>query len=355
MIENHSSTPRVSIIVVSWNVRDLLLKCLQSVFSDSSAPSLEVIVVDNDSSDDTVDTVVRRFPQVTLIRNHLNVGFPIANNEALSFTSGEYVLYLNPDTEVRPGTLDACVAELDRDPSVGAVGSRLEFPDGTIQFDGARRTYRLRHLMFEVLYLHTLFPHSRTFGDHLMGDWDHRGTRDVEALCGAFIMVRRGLAVELGGLPTEVFMYHEDLSFCLRILKRGYGIRYLGNVTTVHHTKQSSSRSSAPLGLLEAECKYRFVKESGGSATLARVALAVRAVTRLGIALPGALAPRGLKKRYPRVFDYRMHFMQLAWSVRPASVRHLMPRPPANGTTYDLYRNGIPVAGPNSQSSRAAL
>src|SRR5690606_31348674 len=167
----------------------------------------------NASSDGTAQAVREHFPHVRVISNSVNVGFPRANNQALACARGRYVLYLNPDTEVRPGTLGACVAELDANPDIGVVGCRLESPDGTIQYEGARNTYRFRHLAFELLWLHMFFPRSRIFGDHRLGSWDHRGTRDVEAVSGAFMMVRRELAVRLGGLPDDVFMYHEDLSF----------------------------------------------------------------------------------------------------------------------------------------------
>src|SRR5688572_15367533 len=175
-----SDSPVLSIIIVSWNVRALLLKCLDAVYGDPSAPPLEVLVVDNASSDGTVTAVLAHYPQTVVIANAQNVGFPRANNQALPFTNGRYVLYLNPDTEVRPGTLVACTAELDRDHTIGAVGSRLEFANGDVQFDGARRAYRLRHLLLEVFYLHTLFPRHPFFGHQVIGEWDHCDNRDVE-------------------------------------------------------------------------------------------------------------------------------------------------------------------------------
>jgi GT2 family glycosyltransferase len=155
--------------------------------------------------------------------------------------------------------------------------------------------------------------------------------RDVDTISGAFMMVRRPLALSLGGLPEEMFMYHEDVAFCLRVRRAGHRIRYLGNVTTTHHSGQSSSRSSARLGLLEAEYKYRFIREADGPlhGALARVVLGVRAVTRVIIGIVGAPAPLSLKRRYPRVFDVRLHALQLAWSVAPWTVRNVMPKAPA--------------------------
>jgi GT2 family glycosyltransferase len=325
-----AETPVLSILIVSWNVRDMVLGCLALLYADTAAPSFEVILIDNASEDDTVAAVVERFPQVRVLANRDNAGFARANNQALARARGRHVLFLNPDTEVDAGTLRACVQELERDADIGLVGCRLESSDGVIQFECARNMYRFRHLMFELLYLHMLFPRSRIFGHHLMGDWNHAGVRDVEAVNGAFMMVRGDLARELGGLPEDLFMYHEDLSFCLRVQRAGYRLRYRGDVRTVHHWAQSSRRSSARLGLLEVECKHRFIRESSGPrwGAAARVVLGARAVLRMGVSAVGLLLPRRWTERYPRVFDLGLYWLQLRWSVRPASVANLLPRGP---------------------------
>lgn len=322
--------PILSILIVTWNVRDMALACLASLYADTEAPSFEIILIDNASEDGTVGAVVERFPGVRVLANRDNAGFARANNQALAQARGRYVLYLNPDTEVDAGTLGACVDELDTNTEVGLVGCRLESPDGSIQFECARNIYRFRHLMFELLYLHMLFPRHPLFGHHLMGDWDHTGVRDVEAVNGAFMMVRSEIARQLGGLPEDLFMYHEDLSFCLHVQRAGHRLRYRGDVRTIHHRGQSSRRSSARLGLLEVECKHRFICESSGArwGAAARAMLGVRAVLRMGISAAGLLLPRRWTEQYPRVFDLQLYWLQLRWSVRPASVAKLLPRTP---------------------------
>lgn len=325
-----TQAPVLSIIIVAWNVRDLLLACLASIHADPSSPPHEIIVVDNASGDGTAEAVVTRYPAVRVLANRENVGFPRANNQALAHARGRYVLYLNPDTEVGAGTLGACVRELAAHPDVGVVGCRLESKEGFVQYEGARNLYRFRHLVYEVLYLHMLFPGSARFDDHRMGQWDHRDDRDVEAVSGAFMMVPRDLAQQIGGLPEDLFMYHEDLSFCLRVQRAGRRVRYLGSVHTVHHRGRSSARSSARLALLEVECKHRFIAEADGPrwAAAARAVLALRALLRMGL---GALAlplPRRWKAAFPRVFDIRLYWLQLRWSLQPASVAMHLPRAP---------------------------
>lgn len=320
-------SPDLSVLIVTWNVRDRVLACLTSIVRDSTAPNLEIIIVDNASTDDTVQAVREHFPAVRMIANTSNIGFPRANNQALAHARGRHILYLNPDTEVISGTLTACVRELDADAELGVVGCRLEFPDGRIQNEGARNTYRFRHLLFELMYLHMLFPRSRIFGHHLMGDWDHRGTRNVEAVCGAFMMTPREVALQLGGLPEDVFMYHEDLSFCLRVLRSGRRLRYLGDVSIVHHCAQSSRQSSARFGVLEVESKYRYIREADGPvwAIVARGVLILRSITRLGVCLMGVVLPARLKDPYPRVFDWRMHLLQIVWCVSRRSALRWAP------------------------------
>lgn len=327
MTEHTSAAPDLSVLIVSWNVRDHVLACIGSIVADAAAPTTEIILVDNASADDTIAAVRKAYPGVRVIENADNAGFPRANNQALAIARGRHVLYLNPDTEVAAGTLGACVAALDADPGLGAVGCRVTYPDGRIQYECARSRYRFRHLLYEVLYLHMLFPDSRIFGEHLIGSWDHAATREVEAISGAFMMVPRSVALEVGGLPEDVFMYHEDLSFCLRLRKTGRRLLYRADISIVHHGGQSARRSPARLGLLETEAKQRFILESDGPvwAAAARVVFGVRSVIRLGICVAGILVPASVKARYVRVFDWRTHALQLVWSISPMLTRRWLP------------------------------
>ena len=183
--------PDLTVIVVTWNVREPVLACLEALTRRAQNTTLEVIVVDNASSDGTVEAVAETFPTVRIIENTENVGFPRANNQALWLARGRHVLFLNPDTIVGEGTLAACLRELDHDPEIAMVGCRLVYPDGRLQKECARRHYRLRHLLWEAFYLQIRFPDHPIFADQMMGSWDHEGRRDVEALTGAFMMVRK--------------------------------------------------------------------------------------------------------------------------------------------------------------------
>lgn len=336
--ERTEHPPDLSVVIVTWNSRAVVLACLQSIVDRTGSLDVEAIVVDNASSDGTVAAIRGAFPGVLLIAHGGNLGFPAANNDALSHARGRHILFLNPDTEVGEGTLEACVQQLDRDPTIGMVGCRMMFPDGRVQYEGARRDYRLRHLVWEAFYLHEIFSGNRIFAHQLIGEWDHRDTRDVEAILGAFMMVRADLARRIGGLPDEVFMFHEDLAFCLRVRAAGHRIRYLAEVETVHHDGGASRvRKSTPLSLLEGEVRVRLIRERGGRvrAALARPFFAFRSAVRLAGALAGgAAAALGasrlpalarVRAQRPKAFDARLHALHLLWSVAPGAVNRLLP------------------------------
>jgi GT2 family glycosyltransferase len=320
--------PVLSVIIVTWNVRDLTLDCLTHLHRATEGMHTEVIVVDNASTDGTVDALRNTHPDIRVIANRENVGFPAANNQALAMARGKYVLFLNPDTRVGTQAVRACMDSLEKDAAIGMAGCRLDLENGAVQLECARRPYLLQHMLIETLYLHMLMPRNRIFGDHLMSWWDHRDVRDVEAICGAFMLARADVARQVRGLPEDVFMYHEDLAFCLRVRQAGWRIRYRGDVSTVHLWRGSSSKSSESLALLEGAYKIRLIRDAQGdvAAAAARALFAIRCASRLLLAAVGQLLPmRGVRQRYPRVFDVRTHGLQLMWAVAPFTVAHRVP------------------------------
>jgi GT2 family glycosyltransferase len=328
------SRPDLSIIIVTWNVRDLALACLDSIYANCAGLDIDVVIVDNSSEDGTTGAIRAAFPDVRVLEAEGNVGFPRANNLGFGVARGRHILYLNPDTVVGPGALVRCVEELDSHSALGVVGCRLVYPDGRVQRESGRRIYRLRHLAAEVFFLHMLFPESRLFGHHLMGDWDHRDDRDVEAVSGAFMMARRETVEAVGGLPDDLFMYHEDMAFCLRARRAGWGIRMLGSVESVHLAGQSSAqRVDRGLALLSGEYRIRLIREAdgGAAAAIARALFALRSAVRVvaGALLRVVPGAGVLRRRYPQSFDVATQWLLLRWAVVPGTVAHLVPTAPA--------------------------
>jgi N-acetylglucosaminyl-diphospho-decaprenol L-rhamnosyltransferase len=322
----------VTIVIVTYNNRHFMGPCLGSIRAHAGVP-VQVVVVDNASSDGTPELIAAEFPEVELVRNAGNVGFPPACNQGARLARGGHVLFLNPDTELLPGALPACVAELAGDPGVGIVGCRLSYPDGRIQYAGGRNEYRLAHLVGELLYLHVLLPSHPRFGHHLIGDWDHTGVRDVEAVSGAFLLIRREALAAVGGMPAEIFMGHEDLAICLRVRRAGWRVRYRGDVAIVHVHPEPSPERSRRVMVLEGAIKVSLIRERDGAlaGAAARVLFGVRSALRLAVAGVALLIPGlgGVRRRYPRLFSAGLNLDLLLWSISPRLVERRMPRAPA--------------------------
>lgn len=236
--------PELSIIIVSWNTRDLLRDCLLSIYRETKAISFEIFVVDNASSDNTQVLVTKEFPQVKLIKNKENVGFARANNQAITESKAEYILLQNPDTVVLSGALDTMLDFMEKHPQVGVIGPKLLNADRTLQLS-ARSFPTLRTAFFESFYLYKLFPHNKIIGKYYMSHWDHNDTRQVDWISGACLMARRKAIEEVGLLDEQFFMFSEEVDWCFRIRKAGWKVYFLPQAQVIHfRAKSVEPRSS---------------------------------------------------------------------------------------------------------------
>lgn len=261
----------LSIVIVSYNVRELLAECIQSVFSiqysreassiQSSTQALntehcslntEIFVVDNASSDGSAAMVRERFPSVSLIENAENRGFAAANNQAFAETRGRYVLMLNPDTVVRGGALETLVEFMDAHPRAGACGGKLLYADGTLQ-QSAFAFPTLAQIFLDFFPLHWRATDSRLNGRYPRA-WYERGEPfQVDHPLGADLMVRReivdpavssGAAEQVGWLDDRFFIYCEEIDWCIRIKRAGWQIWCVPQAEIVHHEAQSTRHAS---------------------------------------------------------------------------------------------------------------
>lgn len=310
-----SAVADLSIVIVTWNNEREIADCLRSIRADAAGLRCEVFVVDNASRDATCRVVRDQFPEVHLIANPDNRGFPIANNQAFERAAGRHTLILNPDTILRPGTLAQCVEYLETHPDTGAVGCRLIYPDGEIQYDCARRFPDLLTLFLESFYVHMLFPRLPLFGGMAMRHWDHRDSREVPCLMGAFILVRTPIVRELGGMNTDVFMFYEDMDFCYRIRRAGWKIYYLASAVTVH---LHGASKHGTVSSLAGPTLWTFFRQHRGRAAAAacRGILLLRAVTRLAL---GAVVLAPLRVLQPQrrtsLTDLKSHWKLLKWAL----------------------------------------
>lgn len=227
--------PDISIVIVNYNVKQLLLTCLASLYRNSSGFSFEVILVDNASSDGSADEVKNKFPQVKLIENKINLGFPAANNQAFKLTKGNYVLMLNPDTELRDNSLLKLKQYLDENKEISLIGPKLLNPDGTLQYS-AWKFPKLKYIVAEMLYLNWLI------GNKYYSNNNFSKPFQVDSLSGAAILIRSETLAMLGGLNEKLF-WIEDIDLCYRIKKAGMKIVYYPDSEITHHIGQSAKKN----------------------------------------------------------------------------------------------------------------
>lgn len=231
----------LSIIIVNFNTKKLTLECIQSIYDSNIIHEFEIIVVDNHSSDDSVDVIKRKFPMVKLIENKDNLGFSKANNQAMFVSEGRYVLLLNSDTIVMQTTLSYIVDFMDKNKDIGSAGCKVLLPDGTLDKACHRGFPTPEASFYYMIGLAKKFPNNQKFNSYHKSYLNMDETHEIDCLVGAFMMVRRKAIDEIGLLDENFFMYGEDIDWCYRIKEANWKIYYNPTVSIVHY-KGASSR-----------------------------------------------------------------------------------------------------------------
>jgi GT2 family glycosyltransferase len=279
----------LSIIVVNWNTRGLLAGCLASVYAHPPKGKFEVFVVDNASTDGSVQLARESFPQVRLIENSENLGFARANNQAIRECTGRFVLLLNPDTEVQPGALETLIDFMDEQQAAGAAGARLVNPDGTLQPSChpaptlSRELWRLFHL--DALHPYACYP---------MGRSDLETPHQVDVAGGACLVLRRDALRQVGLLDEDYFIFSEEVDLCHRLRQRGWEIFWVPQSVAMHHGGRSTQQVAAAMFLRLYQGKVLYFRKHHGRLAAQRYKL---------ILLTAALA--------------RLLLCPLAWLERP--------------------------------------
>jgi hypothetical protein len=255
------SKPDLGIIIASYNTRDLLRTCLRSVYASQGDFTLEVCVVDNASPDESAEMVATEFPQVHLIANEKNVGYPRANNHGLRAFgfiessnpgpntatlephSPKFALLLNPDTELPPDALARMLDFMAEHPEAGISGPKLVLPDGSLDLACRRSFPTVAVSLYRMAGLSRLFPHSPRFGRYNLTYLDPDQVTEIDAVEGAFMLVRAEAIAQAGLMDGQFFMYGEDLDWAYRIKQAGWKV-YYNPAVTVLHVKRAASRHS---------------------------------------------------------------------------------------------------------------
>jgi GT2 family glycosyltransferase len=229
----------LSIIIVNWNVKPLLERCLQSIFQETSDISYEVFVVDNASADGGVEMIKERFSKrVKLIANKENLGFAKACNQAIAQSQGKYILLLNPDTEITDNALTKAVNFMRTHSRCGILGVRLLGVDDEFQ-PSVRRFPTFGSQFLILLKLHWIFPRVRPLNKYFVQDFDYSKTQEIDQVMGAFLMTRRRVIDEVGPLDENFFVWFEEVDFCRRVKQAGWKVYYTPEVEIIHYGSQS--------------------------------------------------------------------------------------------------------------------
>ena len=231
----------VSIIIVSWNTRNILRNCLQSIYEHAGKIDFEVIVIDNASTDSSSEMVRNDFKNAILIENSQNCGFAAATNQGITKAGGRYVLLLNSDTVILDNAISKVIAVADTNPDAAVIGCRVLNPDYTLQ-PTCFMFPSILNLLLSSTYLYKLFPRSRFFGRERMTWWDRNDTREVEVVTGCFMLVRKEAIEQVGVLDERFFMYAEETDWCYRFHKNKWRIIFTPDAQVIHLGGQSSQR-----------------------------------------------------------------------------------------------------------------
>ncbi len=276
----------LSIIIVNWNTREFLARCLDSVYETVSGIRFEVLVVDNASTDDSVRIVRRQFPHAHLIENRENAGFARANNQAIRLSRGRYILLLNSDTEVQAGALAKMVGFMADHPQVGGCGPRLFNADGSLQVSCHPMLTPWREF-WRLLFLERI---SRRTTYDLSG-WDLQTPREVEVIKGACLMLRRQALDQVGLLDEQYFMYTEEVDLCFRLRQAGWKLYWLPEARVVHYGEGSSRQVAEMMYIQLYRSKIQFYRKIGGEARvrLFKILLTLAYLPRLLVSVISAL------------------------------------------------------------------
>ncbi len=296
----------VTVVIVSWNTRDILRDCLASVYAQTRNVSIEVVVIDNASADGSAQMVRGEFPRVRLIQNTDNRGFADANNQGMRVAMGRYVLLLNSDTIVLDGAIDRTIAFADQRPQAGVVGCRVLNRDRTLQPTCFMYPSVLNMLLFATC-LNKLFSRSRFFGREQMTWWKRDDEREVQVVTGCFMLARRAAIDQVGLMDESFFMYGEETDWCFRFAQAGWKVLFTPQAEIIHLGGASSSRAANEMtlqlkaGVLQFICKHDTRARYVASCALMGAFLALRIPFW---AAKSILSPRDRRACWSRVSTY---------------------------------------------------
>lgn len=316
---------KISIVIVNYNVQYFLEQCLLSVANACKGMNAEVFVVDNNSSDGSVEMVARKFPDVKLIANKDNEGFSAANNQAIRLAKGEYILLLNPDTVVEEDTFSKTCNFMDAHPDAGALGVLMIDGKGNFLPESKRGLPVPSVAFYKIFGLASLFPKSKTFGKYHLGFLDKNEIHKVDVLSGAFMLLRKTALDKTGLLDEDYFMYGEDIDLSYRITKAGYFNYYFPQTRIIHYKGESTKKSSINYVFVFYRAMAIFADKhfAKGNARLFNLLITLAIYLRAGLAVLKRFAEKVFLPLMDAVLIYAgMFFLKNYWEVTVKDVHY---------------------------------
>jgi GT2 family glycosyltransferase len=263
MADNLNTKIDVSIVIISWQMRDLLEVCLDTLFKQTKDITFELILINNNSTDGTVEMIEEQFPQVILVNNKENRGVAPARNQGLKMAKGKYILILDADMELVDNSVKVLFDFMEATPEAGICGCKLISTEGDLQYS-CKRFPTLLSFFFRRLERFDSVRNSKTLVRHTYSDWAHDEVREVDYVIGACQFFRRDLLPEVGLYDEHIFYGPEDLDFCLRMRKAGHSVFYVPETHIIHHEQRITKKKFFSkitlkhlLGILYLYKKYR--------------------------------------------------------------------------------------------------
>jgi GT2 family glycosyltransferase len=306
----------ISVIIINWNSKAYVRQCLRSLAANSDGLKLEVIVVDNASGDGCGEMLAAEFPEARFIQSKKNLGFSGGNNMAAEAAAAPVLLFLNPDTEVRPGALRRLLEALKSQPRAGAVGARLLNSDGTLQTSCIQAFPSVLGHLLDANLFRSLSPRARLWGTAPLYS-NAAQPSEIEGISGACILTRHEVFKQVHGFSEDYFMYYEDMDYCLKVQKAGWRNYYVPDAEVVHHGgKSSASAQSAFSCVMMAESGRRFFQKEGGSraAGMFRLTMAAKAMMRLCVLSPVYLLAWPLSRQASVAASFRKWASVFRWA-----------------------------------------
>lgn len=252
---------KTSIVIVNYRVKDLLKECLNSVLSSKDKMDNEIIVIDNNSEDGSVELLKREFPQVRLIENHQNRGFSFACNQGIKKSSGRYILFLNPDTIFPVTGFEKMIDFMDSIAKAGICGPKMVDPQGNLLYSCRSFPTFLTSISSSQSLLERLFPKNPLSRRYLLKDLNHSQIQEVDWVSGSCLLAKKEMLDQVGFLDEDFFIYAEDVDLCYRSRKADWRVFYFPGVTFVHQVGQSTSQDRLKSQLEHHKSMWIFYKK----------------------------------------------------------------------------------------------